>query len=215
MLFRSSKTQIPESEYTEHGPRNEIQSPESENNTDIQIDFYHTEDKPYYRAYYETKVYTDREEILEPIPVNDEEDPVIEVHIMASETIHNTATKIHIQRLFGMNDNSYTSFKIKNILSVNIHGEETLLAFNWTDIKDRNDNNLVNEDLYYGNPIMMIKVYMAARLWPNSEVLFPYLVAIGRHDPMYRKHSFMLMKPNETGDNEKSFGQQYCTIVQQ
>ena len=99
-----SKTQIPESENTETGPRNQIQSPESENNTDIQIDFYHTEDKPYYRAYYETKEYTD---ILETIPVNDEEDPVMEEHIMASETIHDSATKIHIQKLFGMNDNSY------------------------------------------------------------------------------------------------------------
>ena len=111
--------------------------------------------------------------------------------------------------------NKYTCFKIQNLLSFDIHGEETFLAFNWTDIKDRNDNNPVNEDLFYGNPIIMIKIYMAAQLWLNSEVLFPNLVAIGRHDPMYRKHSFMLMKPNETGDNEKSFGQQYCTIVQQ
>ena len=102
---------------------------------------------------------------------------------------------------------SYTSFKIENILSVNIHGEKTLLAFNWTDIKDRDDRNLVNEDLYYGNPIMLIKVYVAAQLWLNSELVFPYLVAIGQQDPMYRKHAFMLMKPNETGDNEKSFGE--------
>ena len=64
-----------------------------------------------------------REEILEPIPVNDEEDPVTEVHIMASETIHNTATKIHIQRLFGINHSSFTAFEIENILSVKIHGE--------------------------------------------------------------------------------------------
>ena len=92
-------------------------------------------------------------------------------------------------------------------MSFDIHGEETFLAFNWTDIKDRNDNNPVNEDLFYGNPIIMIKIYMAAQLWLNSEVLFPNLVAIGRQDPMYRKHSFMLMNRKETGDNEKSFGE--------
>ena len=86
----------PASEDTEPGPRNEIQSPESENNTDIQIDFYHTEDKPYYRAYYETRVYTDKEEILETVPVN-EEDPVMEEPGMASKTIHDSE-----------NENSYT-----------------------------------------------------------------------------------------------------------
>ena len=34
-----------------------------------------------------------------------------------------------------------------------------------------------------------------------------HLVAIGREEPMYRKHAFMLMKLSETGDNEKSYGE--------
>ena len=143
---------------------------------------------------------------METVPVN-EEDPVMEEPGMTSKTIHDSATKIHIQKLFGMNGNKYTCFKIQNLLRFDIHGQETFLAFNWTDIKDRNDNNPLNEDLFYGTPIIMIKIYMAAQLWLNSEVLFPYLVAIGRQDPMYRKHSFMLMNRKETGDNEKSFGE--------
>ena len=54
---------------------------------------------------------------------------------------------------------------------------------------------------------MLIKVYMTAQLWLHSDVVFPYLVTIGQQEPMHRKHAFMLMKPSETGDNEKSFGE--------
>ena len=92
-------------------------------------------------------------------------------------------------------------------MGINIRGDEALFAFNWTDIEDKSDKNILNADLYYGNPIMLMKIYMTAQLWLNSGVVFPYLAAIGQQEPMYRKHAFMLMKPSETGDNEKSFGE--------
>ena len=115
----------------------------------------------------------------------DEEDSVIEEQIMANETIQNTATKVHVQRLFGMNNNSFSAFKIEGILGVNIRGDEALFAFNWTNIEEKSDRNLLNADLYYGHPIMLMKIYMTAQLWLNSGVVFPYLVAIGQEEPMY------------------------------
>ena len=52
----------------------------------------------------------------------------------------------------------------------------------------------------------MKKVYMAADGWLNSDVRYPYLIAIGTEKPMYRANAFMLMNPRDTGDNEKSCG---------
>ena len=84
---------------------------------------------------------------------------------MASKTIRDSETKIHIQKIFDMNGDEFTCFEIKNLLSFDIYGQETFLAFNWTNIIDRNDNHPFNKDLFYGTPIIMIKVYMAAQLW--------------------------------------------------
>lgn len=50
----------------------------------------------------------------------------------------------------------------------------------------------------------MKKIDMAAQLWLGSMVLHPYLMSIGTQNPLYKKHSFMLMNPKETGDNEKT-----------
>ena len=102
----------------------------------------------------------------------DEEDSVVEEQIMVNETIQNTATKIHVQRLFGMNDAGFSAFKIEGILGVNIRGDEALFAFNWTNIEDKANKNLLNADLYYGNPIILMKIYMTAQLWLNSAVVF-------------------------------------------
>ena len=64
-------------------------------------------------------------------------------------------------------------------MGVNIRGDEALFAFNWTNVEDKANKNLLNAYLYYGNPIMLMKIYMTAQLWLNSAAVFPYLVAIG------------------------------------
>ena len=104
-----SKTQIPESQDTEHGPRTQIQGL----NSNIQIDFYHIDEKPYYRKYFETKEYITDKEALPMFMYDNEESVEEEEQIVVNEKIQNTATKIHVQRLFGMNDNGYPGFKIE------------------------------------------------------------------------------------------------------
>ena len=160
---------------------------------------------PHYREYYRKEIYTDREVVLPAVPENEEDTVAVEPD-MANKSIHDFKMKIHIQKLFDMDEIEYTCLHIKNLLSENIYGDQTFLAFDWTKFEDRNDDLVVNEDVFDGRPIILIKIFMAAQLWLKSEVLFPYLVSIGRQNPMYRQHSFMLMNPKETGDNEKSFG---------
>ena len=33
-------------------------------------------------------------------------------------------------------------------------------------------------------------------------------MSLGTQNPFYKKHSFMFMNPKDTGENEKSFGEQ-------
>ena len=98
----------------------------------------------------------------------------------------------------------YVCFSIKQILGENVGGIKALLAFGWTSEADEGNNFVANDNLYYGHPLIMKKIYMAAQLWLGSMVLHPYLMSIGTQNPLYKKHSFMLMNPKETGDNEKT-----------
>ena len=92
--------------------------------------------------------------------------------------VHDSNTRIHLQRLFEMPDNEYSGFNVDQLLSDNIRGKPTFLAFGWTALAERGANHVIYEDLFYGYPNIMMKIYMAAQLWLRSVVLFPYLMSL-------------------------------------
>ena len=71
-------------ETTEPGPGSEIQVPESRSNTDIQIDFYHPTDMPYYRTYFSNSDHTTTGTIL-PIAPEDQRNTVERILIWSKK----------------------------------------------------------------------------------------------------------------------------------
>ena len=105
--------------------------------------------------------------------------------------IKDSQSRMHLQKLFGMHIDEWSYFNISQLIEETPDGRETFLAFGWT--KDIGNNYVANNDSFEGNPFVMKKVYMAADGWLNSELRYPYLIAIGNEKPMYRANSFMLM----------------------
>ena len=76
-----------------------------------------------------------------------------------------------------MPDKEYSGLNIDKISSENIYGKPTFLAVGSRALEERGANHVINEDLFYGYPNIIMKIHMAAQLWVRSVALFPYLMS--------------------------------------